>query len=190
MNYVNKLQPASLTPNPKLFELNKSVVRNKKQHKKEGENFAGLQTYIISEIDSGSDDLKSAEDKFLSDASSFSNSSDDLQKNSQQNSSQSEDNEEKQDVVFGAMLGDLTSTTGVINKIWQQTPMVKQQAEQKGFITSSPFSFQKPIFYSVPRDNGNKKVKLIRSKRELFGHQPSFVKQKHSSKTKVFPLFN
>ena len=36
-----------------------------------GENFAGLQTYIISEIDSGSD--VSAEKNYLSGASSFSN---------------------------------------------------------------------------------------------------------------------
>ena len=52
--------------------------------RKEGENFAGLQTYIISEIDSGSDNPKPAVDdnKYLSDASSFSNSSDGVQRNS------------------------------------------------------------------------------------------------------------
>ena len=55
---MNKLQPTSLTPNPKLFEQNRAVQKAKvraSESRKEGYNFAGLQTYIISEIDSGSD---------------------------------------------------------------------------------------------------------------------------------------
>ena len=42
----------------------------------------------------------------------------------------------------------------------------KEQAPAtNGFITDSPFSFNNPIFFSVPRDNGDKKVKLLQSKR-------------------------
>ena len=63
LNYVNKLQPTSLTPNPKLFEQNRAALARKvreSESRREGENFAGLQTFIISEIDSGSDNkLKS-----------------------------------------------------------------------------------------------------------------------------------
>ena len=122
---------ASLTPNPKLFELNrqsiaKNVARKRKDAQRQGENFAGLQTYIISEIDSGSDNAGMAGPQnagFLSDASSFTNSSESEREDCQnivlahgrhakvandQNSSESEGSEgENQDVVFGAELGNV-----------------------------------------------------------------------------------
>ena len=71
------------------------------------------------------------------------------------------------------MHGNLPSNTHqVINQIWQQTPMIKEkEPAQKGFITESPFSFKNPIFFSVPRDDTNKKIKLLQSKRQLFGHK-------------------
>jgi hypothetical protein len=103
----------------------------------------------------------------LSDVSSFSNSD---SSSYNQNSSQSENSDEKQDVITDAMNGLLPkNTTKAINAIWQQTPMIKEQSTQQGFITESPFSFKNPIFFSAPRDNGSKKVKLLQSKRQLFG---------------------
>ena len=75
-----------MTPNPKLFEQNRAATlagklqrpkfgASNNKSRREGENFVGLQTYIISEIDSGSENNAAApEEKFLSDASSFSNS--------------------------------------------------------------------------------------------------------------------
>ena len=128
---------------------------------------------------------------FLSDASSFTNSSESEREDYQnivlahgarakvandQNSSESEGSEgENQDVVFGAELGNVPARARdhkqIINEIWKQTPMInckKQPGEeegQKGFITESPFSFKNPIFFSVPRDNASKKVKLLKSKR-------------------------
>ena len=79
------MQPTSLTPNPKLFQQNRAKIinRNSKPMSRKGVNFAGLGNYIISELDSGSDELQqNAEamaENFMSDASSFSNktSSDD-----------------------------------------------------------------------------------------------------------------
>ena len=79
------------------------VKQRKPNLSRKGENFAGLQTYIISEIDSGSDqEGKQSAGKnlgFLSDASSFSNSesSEGEQANyqQQQNSSCSDEAEEQ-----------------------------------------------------------------------------------------------
>jgi len=128
----------------------------------------------------------------LSDVSSFSNSD---SSSYNQNSSQSEDFDEKQDVITGAMNGLLPkNTTKAINAIWQQTPMIKELSTQKGFITESPFSFKNPIFFSVPRDNGQKKVKLLQSKRRLFvggtkeEKKPSNPQQKHLLPFKKAPL--
>ena len=77
------------------------VKQRKPNLSRKGENFAGLQTYIISELDSGSDqEGKQSAGKnlgFLSDASSFSNSesSEGEQANhQQQNSSCSDEAEE------------------------------------------------------------------------------------------------
>ena len=114
LNYLNKAQQfplhqTSLTPNPKLFEMNraeKSCIKQQKRKpnlSRQGENFAGLQTYIISEIDSGSDQegvIQSGAGKklgFLSDASSFSNSdsSDGEAAHHNQNSSCSDEAEEQ-----------------------------------------------------------------------------------------------
>ena len=40
--------------------------------------------------------------------------------------------------------------------------MIKEKEQaQKGFITESPFSFKNPIFFSVPRDDTNKKIRLL-----------------------------
>lgn len=78
LNYINQarfpLQSSSLTPNPKLFQQNK-VISKRQADSRQGENFAGLQAYIISEIDSGSDKKGATAQNYLSDASSFSNSS-------------------------------------------------------------------------------------------------------------------
>ena len=50
--------------------------------------------------------------------------------------------------------------------------MIKEKEQaQLGFMSDSPFTFKNPIFYSVPRDTGNKKVRLLQSKRQLFGRQ-------------------
>ena len=49
--------------------------------------------------------------------------------------------------------------------------MIKEHPQAKakaGFITESPFSFKNPIFFSAPRDVTAKKVKLGKSKRQLF----------------------
>lgn len=119
LNYLNKTQytghQTSLTPNPKLFEINRAEIIRRKHAKadsrKEGENFAGLQTYIISEIDSGSDNgtknnknnaKNGLQGGFLSDASSFSNSDSDDQNARSQNSSSSE--EENHELGLGAAL--------------------------------------------------------------------------------------
>ena len=82
-----------------------SSIKHKKKLNlsRQGENFAGLQTYIISEIDSGSDqegaNQSGAGKKlgFLSDASSFSNSdsSDGEAPPHNQNSSCSDEAEEQ-----------------------------------------------------------------------------------------------
>ena len=174
------MQPSSLTPNPKLFQQNRAVAQKKQTASRKGEDFAGLQTYIISEIDSGSDkQLKSVEEKsFLGDASSFSNSD---SSSYQQNSSSAEDSEENQDIIFGALP---KNKQAVINQIWQQTPMIKEQtqkADSNGFITQSPFSFKNPIFFSVPRDTTGKRVKLLHSKRQLFAKKEQ-SKQQNGSK--------
>ena len=177
LNYVNQLQPTSLTPNPKLFEQNRKT-NNKaaNQIRKEGENFAGLQTFIISEIDSDSEKKTSKKhEKFLSDVSSFSNSShssvgdyDEPIKRQNSSSQSDEDFEEGQDLVLGGIMKAKTPRN-VIDQIWQQTPMIKESADTRGFITESPFSFKKPIFFSVPRDNAAKKIKLKQAQRQLFG---------------------
>lgn len=72
---------------------------------------------------------------------------------------------------MGAMHGNLPKNTQTLNQIWMQTPMIKEKDQQQhnGFITESPFSFKNPIFFSVPRDDNNKKVQLLQSKRQLFG---------------------
>ena len=122
----------------------------------------------MSEINSDSDkEVRSAEKNFLSDASSFANS--DTDDSNHQNSSLSDAAEEQKDVILGGLQPNFPpSTKNVINQIWQQTPMVKEREQApatNGFITDSPFSFKNPIFFSVPRDNGDKKVKLLQSKR-------------------------
>ena len=127
------------------------VAKNaKKRADREGENFVGLQTYIISEIDSGSDnnnkqpgpngEESDEKDNFMSDASSFSNSESSVPSSFHRPHSQSgsdegdqdddEDSEEQQDVIFGAMQGLLPkndmATKQALSKIWQQTPMIKE----------------------------------------------------------------
>lgn len=90
---------------------------------------------------------------------------------------------------MGAMQGYLPpQNSNAINQIWQQTPQVDQQKTQNGFITESPFSFKNPIFFSVPRSNGNKNVKLLKSKRQLFGAHKA-EKKKQSQVKGLLPLF-
>ena len=96
------------------------VKQRKPNLSRQGENFAGLQTYIISEIDSGSDQEGKQRSitgggknlGFLSDASSFSNSdSSDGAAPDNQNSSCSDEAEEQHDVILGAMQGTLPSNS-------------------------------------------------------------------------------
>ena len=59
---ANPLIPTSFTPNPKLL-MQKSMsfeqqFQNRMSQRKVGENFAGLQSYILSEIDSGGEECK------------------------------------------------------------------------------------------------------------------------------------
>jgi len=90
LNYINQakfpLASTSLTPNPKMFQQNQALAKRQAAVSRKGENFACLQSYIISEIDSGSDNQGRpvGENNYMSDASSFSNSSDSssYQKNS------------------------------------------------------------------------------------------------------------
>ena len=106
---------------------NVKVKQRKPNLSRQGENFAGLQTYIISEIDSGSDQEGKQRGTtagggknnlgFLSDASSFSNSdsSDGAAALDNQNSSCSDEAEEQHDVIFGAMQGTLPKNSQSIN---------------------------------------------------------------------------
>ena len=100
-----------------------------------------------------------------------------------------EQEEEGRDVVFGAMVGSLPISQRSINQIWQQTPLIKEPSESRGFITQSPFSFKKPIFFSVPRDNAAKKVKLKQAKRQLFGCNQEPALQPKPEPKKVLTYF-
>jgi len=79
--------------------------------------------------------------------------------------------------------------THTLNQIWQQTPQLEQKTSQMGFITESPFSFKNPIFFSVPRDNGNKNIKLLKSKRQLFSKTKVSKQRKEEDEPKKFPPF-
>ena len=72
--------------------------------RKVGENFAGLQSYILSEIDSGGEECKQ---NYLSDASSFSNASSSESKND--NSSLSNESEGEQEDIIHELLTGSTS---------------------------------------------------------------------------------
>ena len=97
------------------------AAKRAKQLARGGENFQGLKTFIISEIDSGSDDNRNAKSCRMSDASSFSNSDGEQGAADREGSSSDADGEEREkfDVIFGAASGLLPNKSKILSRIWE-----------------------------------------------------------------------